>query len=435
MSCGCIGNYHEPNVDWLIAEIKKALAEWDKTETDWEEMKKWIQEYFANLDVDAEIDDKLQQMLDDGTLENIINQEIFGELNAQVEKNTQDITAANQRIATNAEEVGRLTDVVSGAGLTGSCIIIADSYGGKQDGVTNSFLDLLNVNLTALGYEVTTKYINGGGMSSSGTQNFLNLLQSINSPKNVDFILVCGGVNDANRDYATNAEGIHNFVTYAASRCKQLFLCFSSWVYAYGLWERGAEAFRAWSECSQTWVNAFFINGLQVMERYDSFLSDLNHPTQTANNYLYSTIMGYLRNKMSTYVTSWHNMTLTASGTTTKISGYITQKMVNNSVCMRWPLLTFTGNYNFYNSGAKYEIELATYVPAMIMPTNSSTFIISQPGVYTTSTGQKNCIVMLYFTPDNKLMCGIHSVEAQNSETATQIDVFPGQLTYNNLMY
>lgn len=462
----------------LREKVNEVIENNNNITEDVKNLYEYVNHYFDNLDVRQEIEDEFNKLVSDGTFEEMINQDIFGELNTKVDKNTQDIatanqnisnntanitkanqaiakntsditianqaiakntndiTTANQKITDNAGKVESVTDVVSGAGLTGSCIIIADSYGGKRDGVTNSFLDLLNINLQALGYEVTTKYIDGGGMSSSGSQNFLNLLQSISSPQYVDFILVCGGVNDANRDYATNAEAIHNFVTYAATRCKQLFLCFSSWVYAYGLWEKGAEAFRAWSECSQTWVNAYFINGLQVMERYESFISDLNHPTQTANNYLYSTIIGYLRNKMSTYVTNWRGVSLANSGGTTSISGAFSQKMINNTVCMRWSLLTFKGIYNnFYTSGANYEIELASYTPAILMPTNSSTFIICQPGTYTTSTGQKNCIAMLYFTPDGKLMCGIHSVEAQASENAIQIDVFPGQITYNNLMY
>jgi len=450
MGCFNIGNYHEPNVDWLIIQLQEALKNWDATEKSWEETKQWITDYFANLDIDGEINAKLDEMLEDGTLEKIINQEIFGELNQKIEENSQDIATANSNIQKNAQDIattnkkitenalktGDVTSVVAGTGLMGSCIIIADSYGGKREGVSNSFLDLLKINLQALGYAVTTKYVDGGGMSSSGSQNFLNLLQSISTPQAVNFILVCGGVNDANRDYATNSEAVHNFVTYAATRCKQLFLCFSSWVYAYGLWEKGAEAFRAWSECSQTWVNAYFINGLQVMERYGSFLSDLNHPTQTANNYLYATILNYLRNKMSTYVSPWLDVTLNNSAATSSISGTFSQKMINNIICMRWPLLTFTGTYdNFYNSGANYEIELASYTPGILMPTNSSTFIICHPGVYTTSSGQKNCTVMLYFTPDGKLMCGIHSVESQGNESAKDIVVFPGQITYNDLMY
>lgn len=53
-----------------------------------EEMKKQIEEfqhYFDNLDVQEEINNKLDEMAIDGTLDEIINQEIFGELNSQVQ--------------------------------------------------------------------------------------------------------------------------------------------------------------------------------------------------------------------------------------------------------------------------------------------------------------------------------------------------------------
>lgn len=443
MGCFNIGNYHEPNVDWLIIQLQEALKNWDATEKSWEETKQWITNYFANLDIDAEINAKLDEMLEDGTLEKVINQEIFGELNQKVEENTQDIATANSNIQQNSQdiddiesELNKLDNVVSKCGFNGSCIILADSYGGKRDNVNNSFLKLLERNLPSIGYTVTTKYVDGGGMSSEGNQNFTTLLQSIADPSYVDFILVCGGVNDSNRNYSTNSTAVQTFVKYAVSRCNQLFLCFSSWVYAYGLWSNGAEAFRAWSECTIFSNKAYFINGLQVMMRYNNFLSDLNHPTQTGNNYLYSTILSYLHNKMSTYVSPWFDVTLNKSTATSSITGTFSQKAINNIVCMRWPLLTFTGTYNnFYNSGANYEIELASYTPGILMPTNSSTFVICHPGVYTTSSGQKNCTVMLYFTPDGKLMCGIHSVESQGNESATQIVIFPGQITYNDLMY
>ena len=47
-----------------------------------------ISDYFDNLDVQEEINNKLDAMAEDGTLAEIINQEIFGELNEQVQANT-----------------------------------------------------------------------------------------------------------------------------------------------------------------------------------------------------------------------------------------------------------------------------------------------------------------------------------------------------------
>lgn len=469
----------------LKTKINEVITNNNNIQSDLQNLYDYVNHYFDDLDVMQEINDTFDKLVSDGTFKNMINQDIFGELNKKVDANTNNISTLQKTVSqhttdisslentvgehttdisnlentvsrhtTNISDVeesvsslesslgktesglNSLRNIVNKSGFSGSCIILADSYGGVRNGVTKSFLALLEQNLSSLGYTVTTKYVDGGGMSSSGEKNFTNLLKSIKEPASVDFILVCGGVNDANRNYNTNSNAVQTFVKYATTRCNQLFLCFCSWVYAYGLWSNGAEAFRAWSECSIFSNKTYFLNGLQVMMRYGNFLSDLNHPTQTGNNYLYANILELLRNKNNTYVSPWFDVTLSPSSITSNISGTFSQKMVNNTVCIRWPLITFNGSYNnFYNSGANYEINLASYTPGIIMPTNSSTFIICQPGVYTTSSGQKNCTVMLYFTPEGKLNCGVHSVDAQGNENASQIIVFPGQITYNNLMY
>lgn len=50
------------------------------------ELKNYIDNYFDNLNVQNEIDNKLNKMVEDGTLANIINQEIFEELNNKVDE-------------------------------------------------------------------------------------------------------------------------------------------------------------------------------------------------------------------------------------------------------------------------------------------------------------------------------------------------------------
>lgn len=48
------------------------------------ELKSYVNNYFDNLDIQEEINAKLDEMVLDGTLERIINQEIFAELNAKI---------------------------------------------------------------------------------------------------------------------------------------------------------------------------------------------------------------------------------------------------------------------------------------------------------------------------------------------------------------
>ena len=52
----------------------------EKTQRAFLELQNYVKDYFNNLDVQEEINNKLDEMVDDGTLENIINNEIFGKI-------------------------------------------------------------------------------------------------------------------------------------------------------------------------------------------------------------------------------------------------------------------------------------------------------------------------------------------------------------------
>lgn len=63
------------------------------------QLKQYVDNYFDNLDVQEEINNKLDEMAEDGTLANIINQDIFNELNEKVDNNTTNITNITSKIA------------------------------------------------------------------------------------------------------------------------------------------------------------------------------------------------------------------------------------------------------------------------------------------------------------------------------------------------
>ena len=57
------------NMDWVIWVVKNLIAEWKQTSQDWEtqqeafdSLKSYVENYFRNLDVQDEIDNKLDQM-------------------------------------------------------------------------------------------------------------------------------------------------------------------------------------------------------------------------------------------------------------------------------------------------------------------------------------------------------------------------------------
>ena len=71
-------DFHELNLDWIIERVKKltedwasTLEEWNNTEEQWQQLYNYVHDYFDNLDVQQEINNKMNQMIADGTFKNI----------------------------------------------------------------------------------------------------------------------------------------------------------------------------------------------------------------------------------------------------------------------------------------------------------------------------------------------------------------------------
>ena len=72
-------DFHELNLDWFLAQFKNLVTDWDDFKTyieegwsnlqgDFNTLYNYVHDYFDNLDVQTEIDNKLNQMLIDGDL-------------------------------------------------------------------------------------------------------------------------------------------------------------------------------------------------------------------------------------------------------------------------------------------------------------------------------------------------------------------------------
>ena len=96
----------------LFCKICGYVIEYSK---DNEEMKQQIadfQNYFDNLDVQEEINNKLDEMASDGTLDEIINQNIFNELDGKVDQNTHDIGQNTIDIEKNTHDIEQINDEI-----------------------------------------------------------------------------------------------------------------------------------------------------------------------------------------------------------------------------------------------------------------------------------------------------------------------------------
>lgn len=75
-------NYHDLNLNWLLGQMKNCLAEWETTKGEWTaleadnaEFKAYVTNYFNNLDLTQEISDKINALVEDGTLLRILTED------------------------------------------------------------------------------------------------------------------------------------------------------------------------------------------------------------------------------------------------------------------------------------------------------------------------------------------------------------------------
>ena len=90
-------DFHELNLDWFLEEFKKTVDKVADLDTTVQQFTEFVTNYFDNLDVQHEVNVKLDQMAADGTLKALL-QPYFDEF-------TQDI---NEQVATQTEILGTI---------------------------------------------------------------------------------------------------------------------------------------------------------------------------------------------------------------------------------------------------------------------------------------------------------------------------------------
>lgn len=93
-------DFHELNLDWVIKIVKECKTLSGETAIGLNDLKKYVNQYFDDLNVQQQINNKLDAMAADGSLAEIINQEIFADLNQDIENNAQAIRQLNYRYFT-----------------------------------------------------------------------------------------------------------------------------------------------------------------------------------------------------------------------------------------------------------------------------------------------------------------------------------------------
>ena len=183
----------------LMAKIIEYLNKVIDNENKLNENMNYLNDFFNNLDVQDEINTKLDSMVEDGTMAEIINQEIFDELNSKVNFLYSDKT-----------------------------LVIGDSYALGSNPNNDNLTAWPEIFKNLMGLDSSTFKLlaeTGAGFLRAGNQNhtFLQLLQSqINNISNKDtykHIIVCGGYNDNEYSVTNIRNAIVSFVNY----CYQQF--------------------------------------------------------------------------------------------------------------------------------------------------------------------------------------------------------------------
>ena len=103
-------DFHELNADWILKEMKNLIEAWSRTEAAWNALREdntkfkqgidatvaslqnFVNNYFDNLDVQNEINNKLTAMASDGTLSQLIAPYVQAQSSPIVVSSTSDMT-------------------------------------------------------------------------------------------------------------------------------------------------------------------------------------------------------------------------------------------------------------------------------------------------------------------------------------------------------
>lgn len=90
----------------FVNELATCVQDLDKEFTD---LKDYVNNYFDNLDIPSEIKTVLNEMIDDGTLANIINDELLGNINNEITSINEALATVNSTLQAHATELNYLT--------------------------------------------------------------------------------------------------------------------------------------------------------------------------------------------------------------------------------------------------------------------------------------------------------------------------------------
>lgn len=193
------------------------------------ELSDFLNEYLGSPDFIVRLNEKLDEMSQDGTLATIINQQIFADIN-------QDIADVQTDLSTLSDTVSKISDR--------KFLFIGDSWATSASVfTTKSWVDYTIENLgLQRGVNAFVSQLGSTGITTSvatpnfGTVDFNKLIDvapsfdvSLTNKNIITDIVICGGTNDYNKTYSellTNALIIKNTIKTQYKNVKNVYLGF-----------------------------------------------------------------------------------------------------------------------------------------------------------------------------------------------------------------
>ncbi len=325
----------------------------------YEELRTYVNNYFDNLDVQNEIDNKLDEMVTDGTMDQIINQEIFGQINSDISTLKEYATLSDMPTLFIGDSY---TNPVQGYGeyykaqvglsnskyfkyASGGAGFHATGTGGK------TFIDLLNLAIAGMTSDekesikqiIVGCMLNDAGYSSTVTQikdgisSFMTLVNA-NYPNAKVYIIACGYRVGTSQDDITARYNMDNIVMntlldYSTSN-KQVIVIDNS-----NLWLRNSDWFNDDNmhpnDTGQKIIANHLVRALQgnTEVKYHEFNITLSFPKDGAETESFNITGNIMDNILNVRLTSnqrLYNLT-SISGNTLQEIGTWNSKIVHTS--------------------------------------------------------------------------------------------------------
>lgn len=312
----------------VITSQNGLVDDMNDLETAFNTLKDYVDHYFDNLDVQDEINNKIDQMVEDGVFDTIINQEIFGQINQDISDIKSNIgTLSNLETPVKTSVVNAINSIIHR-----KYVLVGDSYLGGYDGSTTvhswgyyfKSLNGISDSDCYIWYESGAGFVREG---SDHDYNFKKLIQAklatiSNADEITDFV-IAGGVNDNSYSIADITSAMSTCLEYVKTNFPNARIyvgCIGNKSKSSDLSARQAMAVRVlgvYKNCVN--YGAKYLTNIEMIAHdWSNYGTDGVHMTETAYQKIGGALMNAMDSAYSYYVgAEAHTASLNAGGSIT----------------------------------------------------------------------------------------------------------------------